>query len=169
MAAVIALGALEGRGVRVANTGTLGRADVPTDFAKQVMAERGLELSHWRSLPLKEALAQDPDLIVGMTREHVGRIVDDDLDLFGKTFTLKELARRCSSAGPRKKEEDLGSYLARISAGRRLIDVTGFDEVDDIQDPIGKPVEYYRDCAALITRHVEQMVSCLWPRGASEG
>ena len=164
MAAIIATHLLEELGdFDVRNAGTLGHADVPTDLAVEVMAKRELDLSSWQSTPLADAIGENPDLIVTLTRAHAQWIVEQDGDLFARTFTLKELVRRAGESGARDRTEDLDSYLERISEGRTPSDLEGSSAADDIADPIGHPIEVYEGCASLIENQVAQMVELLWP------
>ncbi len=86
-------------------------------------------------------------LILGMAREHVREAVVLDPALWPRTFTLKELVRRGEASGPRRADEPLADWLARVGQGRRLSDLTGSSVDDDIEDPIGMPRSSYERMA----------------------
>ncbi len=89
-----------------------------------------------------------------MTRAHVREVVALDPSAWGRTFTLKELARlvrreRFAEVG------DAGSWVARFGAGRTVQDLLGADERDDIGDPYGGSLAVHRDIATEIDELLE--------------
>ena len=60
------------------------------------------------------------DLVIGMAREHVREVAVLDPTASTATFTLKELVRGASvRRGPRRRDESLADWLARLGEGRR--------------------------------------------------
>jgi hypothetical protein len=64
-----------------------------------------------------------------------------------RAFTLKEIVRRGEERGGRAPGEPLGEWLARLSAGRRPVDLLAEAEADDVADPIGGPRRSYERTA----------------------
>ncbi len=123
----------------------------------------GLDLSGHLSRTLDEVDADGADLIVGMAREHVREVVVASPPRFGRTFTLRELARRATAVGPRMAGEDLGAWLGRLHAGRRPADLLGESAEDDLADPMGGPPQAYADTVEAIVGLCYPLVSLAWP------
>lgn len=148
--------------VVVESAGTLPGGAPATDEANEVMQSYGLDLSGHRSRNIKE-VEGPPDLVLVMTRDHARAVVDRSPELFPKTFLLRDLARRVREHGPRLRNESLSDYLARISDGRGVADLTSFNREDDIADPIGKGMESYEKCAAELNNLVGKVAAALYP------
>ncbi|HEX7136110.1 MAG TPA: hypothetical protein VF228_26250 [Iamia sp.] len=134
----------------------------------KVMARRGLDLSGHRSQPLTAEAVAHADLIIGMAREHVREAVVLDDTSLGRTFTLRELARRARRAGPRGIGPDgtlepLDDWLARVSAGRRTAELLGSSTEDDVADPIGLSRRTYERTAQEIEELVDAVVGLAFP------
>lgn len=165
MAAAFAAAALSEApgGVAVKSAGLLGAGRAGTDEMVKTMASYGLDVSNHISSGLQDLLDPSPDLIVAMAREHAREVVQINKELFHRTFTLKDLVRRASDAGPREPKEDLGDYLRRLGSGRRLSELAGMSGKDDIADPIGKPLGAYRRTAREIEELIREMAGLFWP------
>ena len=130
------------------SAGTLPGGNPATPEGVKVMAEHGIDTSSHVSTNILLALAARPDLIVAMATNHVTETVGIDPELWSRTFTLKELARRTTEAGPRRAEEPLAAYLHRCADGRRPAALASvLPSRDDIEDPIGRGLAAYRRCA----------------------
>jgi len=150
--------------VEVVSAGTAGPAGRPvTADTASVLALRGLNASGHQSRLLADCLNPEPDLIVGMAREHARAAVEANPLLFPKTFTLKDLVSRAGDAGPRRGGEELGAYLGRVGAGRGFAALAGAWSADDIADPIGQPKATYELCARQIEALVGDLVELVWP------
>lgn len=130
--------------------------------AVEVMADRGLDLTSHRSRLVDEELVATADLVIGMTREHVRRTFAIDPHSFPRTFTLKELVRRGSEAGP--VADGLDDWLERLDEGRERVGLVGQDPHDDVADPIGRPLRRFRACAGEIEAHTITLADLVWPR-----
>lgn len=164
MAAAMAELALRDRlpGLSVRSTGVLESGREPTRLMIEVMESRGFDLAQHRSAELTASLRYEPDLIVGMAREHVWAVLDSRPDLVARAFTLKELIRRAAEAGPRPPEIKLDDYLAQLAESRKPAELVQAD-ADDIEDPIGGPAWAYERCAEEIEGLIRKMVDYLWP------
>ena len=108
------------------------RCDPNTLAAARLM---GLQMETHRSTRLTVDHLQTNDLIVCMTNEHLRHSVGMFTKAWERTFTLKELVRRASSAGPRSGGS-FPDYLSYLHSGRSIKDAWIDDGPDDIADPI---------------------------------
>ncbi|HEU5003752.1 MAG TPA: hypothetical protein VFW71_13390 [Actinomycetota bacterium] len=150
--------------VQVMGAGTSAAGARPvTPATAKVMARRGLDASAHRSSGILEALSPEPDLVIGLAREHARTVVEERPEMFPKTFTLKDLVRRATDAGPRGHNEDLASYLSRLGAGRGFSSLAGWAATDEVADPVGQPLAAHERCAAELETLVGALVDHLWP------
>jgi len=165
MAEALLRSALEGRtsAVNVRSAGFLAAGERPTTQILKVMAARGLDLASHRSTTVPSALAKTPDLIVCMARQHLRSVVEIDMRLLDRTFTLREFVHLAGIEGPRWEGENIVDYLARVGAGRQTADLAGTSRADDVADPIGASFSVYKKCAADIEGLVIEMANYLWP------
>ncbi len=171
MAAGFARSILESRcpGISVRSAGMLVSGFSPTREVMEVMARRGLDVGGHRSQRLAVALAEAPDLVVGMAREHVREVAGQAPWLASRTFTLKELARLGGEIGPRESEEPLSHYLDRVASRRTELPTRGdgtgrvVSILHDVADPIGQGINVYERCAAEIRDLVIRLADLLWP------
>jgi protein-tyrosine-phosphatase len=102
---------------------------------------------------LRPADVAGADLILTMTREHRRRIVEATPGVRQRTFTLKEFVRRGQHAGPRPGRVTLDDWLATLArrparsapvadGGRAPSDAS-----DDVDDPLGQPLDAFRATA----------------------
>ncbi|MFN2609346.1 MAG: hypothetical protein ABR507_00490 [Actinomycetota bacterium] len=140
------------------------RSGLPaTKEAQQAMVSRGMDISSHVSTSLSRALSENSfDLIVGMERRHVRKVLEHDLDLLAVTFNLIELAGRTQGT-PRTDQETLRDYLDRIGEGRRPSMYVGERLEEDIEDPFGQSYDVYEATADLLTKLIDEMVDSLWP------
>lgn len=134
----------------------------PTRTMIEVMEQRGFDLREHRSAELTASLQDEPELIVGMAREHIWSVLGSRPELVTRTFTLKELVRRAARAGPRPGGLSLKDYLKRLADSRQFSEMV-YGEQDDIEDPIQGPPSAYERCADEIEALISEMVGYLWP------
>src|SRR5262245_7223991 len=157
---------LAGSGVaaRVQSAGTNAVADIPaTDDAIAVMKGDGLDISAHRSRPVDADELARADVVITMTRAQLRELATRSPAAFPRLFTLKELARRAQDQ-PREPDEELRAWIARIGAGRRTTDLLGDDPVDDVEDPIGRPIEVYTAVARELTDAITSVLDAGWRR-----
>ena len=130
--------------------------------AVTVLGRRGLDLSAHRSRKITADLLQRPDLVLAMERRHVREAVVLAPAIFPRTFTLKELVRRGERIGHRLPHESVAAWLGRAGLGRRPSDVLGAGTDDDVEDPIGRPVEDYHRTADELDDLTSRLVDLLW-------
>lgn len=141
--------ATRGVAARVHSAGTMRWRGAATPEAVLAMNEHGLDVSTHRSRGLTPALIQESDLVLGMTRAHVDFVALRCPDAIDRTFMVRELARLGTRVGPRRPEEPLRHWLRRVSASREPGRPVGHPQ-DEIDDPVGQPVDVYRTTAARL-------------------
>jgi protein-tyrosine phosphatase len=131
----------------IGSAGLLPGGAPATRNAIAVMADRGIDISGHVSRTMDPEVVRSTPLIIGMAREQVREAIvgyGTDID---HTFTLKELVRGGTEVGPRRSDETMFDWLARVAAGRRSADLMGDDHDDDIPDPVGRPRADYEATA----------------------
>jgi protein-tyrosine phosphatase len=165
MAAGLMSKLLAERGVpaEVASAGLLPGDRCPPPELIATMAARGIDVGDHRSRELTPEMVACADLIVAMAREHLREVVRLVPEAWGYTFTLKELARRAQTVGPRGRRESLGDWLGRIQAGRVRQALLGSSPTDDVADPVGGPRSAFEAAATDVERLVAALVAQCWP------
>jgi protein-tyrosine phosphatase len=163
MAAALLGARLQKAGVdaHVHSAGMLYDGKPATDFGIQVMAEREIDTSGHRSRRMKGELLASADLVVGMARRHVREAVAAQPDSWKRAFTLKELVRLGEERGPRAPGQPLSEWLAVLHAGRRVPDLLGDSDADDVADPIGGPRRAYERTAAELDDLTDRLARLL--------
>lgn len=150
--------------VRVSSAGLLYDGVEPSKGSVVAMAGHDIDVSGHRSRLFTADHLAEADLVLGMARMHVREAaVAMERDRFDRVYTLKEFVRRAESVGPRG-DEPFDSWLAGVGAGRRAVDLLGDDDVDDIDDPIGRSQRFYDRTAAEIIDLIDRMVAMAWSR-----
>jgi protein-tyrosine phosphatase len=121
-----------------------------------------VDLQGHRTRRLDAAMVQAADLVVGMERQHVREAAILAPGAFARSFTLKELVRRGTAAGPRVPTETLPAWLGRVNSGRRPVDMLGTSRDDDLEDPTADPLIDHGGTARAIDELVASMVDLIW-------
>jgi len=127
------------------------------------MAERGLDISAHRSRLVRTDDLAAADLMLAMARVHLRHAVVTAPEIWPRAFTLKELVRRGSEAGPRPPGTGLADWLALANQGRDRRTLLGDSPDDDIADPIGGPPLAYDQTADLLTNLLGTLADLCWP------
>lgn len=117
------------KGIRLLSAGVIASNGLPASpNAIKVMAEEGIDISTHQTLPLTKDLVEKADIIFVMTQWHKLEVIGL-LEKPGKeVYLVKEFAEKPSNNNL------------------------------DIQDPIGKPVEVYRQCRDALKECVPGIV-----------
>jgi protein-tyrosine phosphatase len=161
MGEVLLRRALDAHGVeaRVSSAGTMRWARGPTDEAIAVMEEHGLDLRPHESRPLTAEILATTDLVLGMTRTHVDvASTQGGESVAGRAFLVGEAARLAPIVGARRDGEELASWVARLDAAR---DAPRGRAIDEVADPVGEPIAFYRRTAATLDRHIATLAPLL--------
>ncbi len=146
---------LERSGVdaHVGSAGTLAWGGGATSNAVRAMREHDLDLELHESRGLTASMVESADLVLAMTRDHVGRVVALVPDARDRTFLVGELVRLGTAVGPRRADESVREWAVRVAATRpheRIVGLGG----DEVPDPVGEPLEVYRATAARLDREL---------------
>jgi protein-tyrosine phosphatase len=108
--------------------------------AIQAARERGVDIGTHLARRLHDPMVQDADLVVCMATDHREAIIGAWPAAADKTFTFKELVRLLETAHPAGPLADrvAAAAAARNGSPRRS---------DDIRDPLGDPIDGYREVA----------------------
>ncbi|HYU39041.1 MAG TPA: hypothetical protein VEM59_04270 [Acidimicrobiia bacterium] len=162
MAAAILERRLAERGVDacVTSAGTRPWYAGATDHAVTVMREMGLDVSAHENCQVTAEQVERADLVLGMTRQHVNFVTSRWPDAAERTFLVGELSRLGGQIGPRTESESVSAWAERASAARPPLHPLG-RAVDEIDDPVGLPIEVYRDTAAVLDQRLTEVASLL--------
>jgi len=157
---------LEARGldVAVSSAGLAFDGRPATVEAVEAAAAYGVDISGHRSRVLDAAMLREADLVIAMERMHAREAFALDDQVLPRCFTLKDLVRRGRQTGPRGADEPLPSWLRRVGASRRRIELIGHSPDDDVADPYLSPRDVYERCIAELDGLVSQLVDLAWPR-----
>ncbi len=148
--------------VDVASAGTMDWAGQPAhEHAVAAMAERGLDVSAHRSRWLSHHMVGESDLIVAMTRNHGWAVAARSEAKAAATFLPAELGRLAEQVGDRN-DADARAWVARLHAHRNETRLFG-RAADEIPDPIGEPVAYFREIADRLQRELSPAARRLRP------
>lgn len=106
----------------------------PTRETIEVMKERDIDVSGYRSKNLTDDMIESADLILTMEDIHKNDVIDRVPDAAAKTHLLKEFGKADADVHPE-----------------------GFD----IPDPIGRPLKDYKSSASIIQKEVERIARLL--------
>jgi len=149
--------------VAIGSAGLLPSGVAPPAEVVTVMAERGIDLGAHYSRQISPELVAVADAVVCMGRRHAREVVLIDPGAWSKAFTLKELVRRGDAVGPRHEGETLADWLARLHDGRARAELVGQSAADDVDDPLGGPLDAYRATADELAGLVDHVAARLWP------
>lgn len=121
----------------------------PLDL-RQVAESRGLDLSSSRSLPLIQLTTAHPDLVIGMTLDHVATSVVSGGIPAEKSFTFTEFVRLIEIVGPEPSSNPREAIAIVASAHDHRTQRKTFVPADDIEDPVGGPIRGYEEMADRI-------------------
>jgi protein-tyrosine phosphatase len=153
-----------GPDVRVESAGTrslVGHPIAPS-MARLVEAA-GAEAKFFAARTLREPMLQGADLVLTMTDDQVGEVVELWPRSVRRTFTLREFARLLEGVNPEAlvgntAGERLRSGIPLALAQRRP---RAERTSDDVVDPYGQPEAVYQDAFRAINEAVDRIVSVI--------
>lgn len=162
-----------GTGLVVESAGTWGHEGAPMEEnAAQVLVEYGADPGGFAGRELMEEHVAQADLVLTATREHRAQVVSMGAalrsDVGMRTYTLKEFTRlvraidvaTLPAASSPEGLVERARALARAAGALRgwLLAPTAADEVPD---PYGAPVSYFRSIGEEIRTALEPVVTAL--------
>jgi protein-tyrosine phosphatase len=144
----------------VGSAGTAGwEGSGATEEAIGAARERGVDIGRHRARILSGSLLDDADLVVCMAAEHrddVGRLAPGVRD---RAFTIAELVRLLEATSP---AGTLAERVAVAAAARN-----GWSAHDpDVRDPLGDPIDGYREVAGELVDLTGRLAAALAGRGS---
>lgn len=127
----------------VGSAGFLAGGVPATETAIEVMAADGLDISEHRSRQVSPYLLDEADLVVTMARQHLIELTLMAPRALPRMFQLVDLVRRAEKGGPRRVDEPLDGWLAKVAEGRTRPSILSASLSDDISDPIGQSAAVY--------------------------
>jgi protein-tyrosine phosphatase len=132
----------------------------PPSEAIAAMEELGMDISTHGSRQLTRELIEGADLVLGMTRQHTGRVTALVPDAAPRTYLVGELVRIGTRVGGRQTDEPVRAWLARVHEARSELPMPGRGE-DEIGDPFGEVADVYRATAARLDRALRDLAELL--------
>ncbi|MBM3671823.1 MAG: hypothetical protein FJW86_06535 [Actinobacteria bacterium] len=148
----------------VHSAGTMAWSTPPPSEVIEAMREHDIDLADHRSCQLDEVIVRDADLILGMTRQHVGRVEALVPDAGPRTYLVGELVRLGRDVGPRLPGESVREWLTRVDAARPHERIRGRG-VDEVTDPLGEPLDTFRATAARLDAELQALAHLLAVEG----
>jgi protein-tyrosine phosphatase len=145
----------------VQSAGTDVRGNELTDPAVlTVLAERGIHASPWQARPLVRDLIDESELVLTAERAHRGSVLRLQPNAVHRTFTLLEFARMLTAVPPDKRgaaATNPADLIAHAEVGRPYAGVPR--SKDDLRDPIGRPLQQFRECADAISDAIDRILA----------
>jgi len=154
--------ALRGVRARVHSAGILGWGGGATDKSVTVMEGYGLDLTGHGSRRMDAGLVVSADLVLGMTRDHVGGALVHDPTAVDRAFVIGELVRLGEKVGPLQPGQKLRDWTEAVAALRPPNRPPG-RLVDEIADPVGEPIDVYRRTAGRLDELCAAIAELLAP------
>lgn len=144
------------RSVVVASAGTHAYAGAPMDRGSAaVLAGAGVDSAPFLSRRLDPHLVSEAGLVLTAGRAQRSVCVELATEALGRTFTLRQFARLVVAVPPVPAlvtgplPERLRALVERVRTYRHLARAAPAAD-DELADPVGRPAEEFRACAATI-------------------
>jgi protein-tyrosine phosphatase len=168
-ALIDALGSQSAAAFTVSSVGTHAHGGSPMHpYAAAVLRERGADEVGFQSRSIAAGAIAQADLILTADRPQRSLCVSAAPSAIARTFTLRQFGRLAAVVDPASLPD--GPPVTRARAlvveahlARALFQPVAPEE-DDLADPVGGPIEAFRECARQIHEPIDVMVSLLVPR-----
>ncbi|NGO67426.1 protein-tyrosine-phosphatase [Streptomyces boncukensis] len=164
------LGGVRIGGLVVESAGTWGHEGAPMEEnAVAVLREHGADSDGFRGRELLDEHVIRADLVLTATRDHRAQVISMGHSAGLRTFTLKEFTRLVRAIDPAtlpppRTAEDVverARALVQAAAALRGWLLAPSQEADEIYDPYGAPIPYFRSVGDEIGRALEPVVTAL--------
>ncbi|MDB1087623.1 protein-tyrosine-phosphatase [Streptomyces sp. ACA25] len=157
-------------GLVVESAGTWGHEGAPMEeHAAQVLTEFGADPGGFLGRELLDEHVIHADLVLTATRDHRAQVISMGHSAGLRTFTLKEFTRLVRAIDmttlPAPDSPDAlvvrARALARAAAALRGWLLAPSAEADEVQDPYGAPIPYFRSIRTEIHAALDPVVTAL--------
>ncbi|WP_410170117.1 arsenate reductase/protein-tyrosine-phosphatase family protein [Actinacidiphila bryophytorum] len=158
-------------GMLVESAGTWGHEGAPMEaHAAAVLAEYGADPSGFTGRELLDDHVIDADLVLTATRDHRQQVISMGHAAGLRTFTLKEFTRLVRAIDtttlPEGSVTERARALVRAAAALRGWLLAPSPDADEVHDPYGAPLSYFRSIGEEIHTALDPMVTALTGVGA---
>ncbi|WP_371654764.1 MULTISPECIES: protein-tyrosine-phosphatase [unclassified Streptomyces] len=156
-------------GLIVESAGTWGHEGAPMEAnAAAVLADFGADASGFTGRELLDEHVITADLVLTATRDHRAQVISMGHSAGLRTFTLKEFTRLVRAIDPATLPDPLqdgmverARALVRAAAALRGWLLAPSAEADEVNDPYGAPITFFRSIGDEINGALEPVVTAL--------
>jgi protein-tyrosine phosphatase len=155
-------------GLIVESAGTWGHEGAPMETnAEAVLAEFGADASGFVGRELLDDHVIRADLVLTATRDHRAQVISMGHSAGLRTFTLKEFTRLVQAIDPATLPDpdegvvERARALVRAAAALRGWLLAPSVEADEVYDPYGAPLPFFRSIGDEIHEALEPVVTAL--------
>jgi protein-tyrosine phosphatase len=164
------LGGARSGGIVVESAGTWGHVGAPMEeHAAAVLAEHGADPVGFLGRELLDEHVILADLVLTATRDHRAQVISMGHSAGLRTFTLKEFTRLVRAIDPATLPAprtadgvvERARALVQAAAALRGWLIAPSPEADEIYDPYGAPIPYFRSVGDEISQALDPVVTAL--------
>ncbi|MFF5423018.1 MULTISPECIES: protein-tyrosine-phosphatase [unclassified Streptomyces] len=156
-------------GLIVESAGTWGHEGAPMEAnAELVLADFGADYSGFVGRELLDEHVIRADLVLTATRDHRAQVISMGHSAGLRTFTLKEFTRLVRAIDPATLPDPRGEgvverarALVRAAAALRGWLLAPSAEADEVNDPYGAPITFFRSIGEEISQALDPVVTAL--------
>ncbi|MFD9566012.1 protein-tyrosine-phosphatase [Streptomyces sp. NPDC059994] len=156
-------------GLVVESAGTWGHEGAPMEAnAAAVLADFGADATGFTGRELLDEHVITADLVLTATRDHRAQVISMGHSAGLRTFTLKEFTRLVRAIDPATLPDPLqdgmverARALVRAAASLRGWLLAPNAEADEVNDPYGAPITFFRSIGDEINVALEPVVTAL--------
>ncbi|MGW0547229.1 arsenate reductase/protein-tyrosine-phosphatase family protein [Streptomyces altiplanensis] len=165
------------RGLLVESAGTWGHEGAPMEAnAAAVLADFGADAAGFTGRELLDEHVIRADLVLTATRDHRAQVISMGHSAGLRTFTLKEFTRLVRAIDPATLPDPLqdgvverARSLVRAAAALRGWLLAPSVEADEVYDPYGAPITFFRSVGDEINTALDPVVTALTGTPARTG
>ncbi|MEC4016732.1 protein-tyrosine-phosphatase [Streptomyces sp. H27-D2] len=170
-----ALGIESTEGLIVESAGTWGHEGAPMEaHAATVLTDFGADPAGFLGRELLDEHVIRADLVLTATRDHRAQVISMGHSAGLRTFTLKEFTRLVRAIDPATLPDpdsaggvvDRARVLVRAAAALRGWLLAPSPDADEVYDPYGAPITYFRSVGAEINTALDPVITALTGRPA---
>jgi protein-tyrosine phosphatase len=152
--------------ILVESSGTWGHEGAPMEaHAAAVLAEYGADPAGFTGRELLDDHVIDADLVLTATRDHRAQVISMGHAAGLRTFTLKEFTRLVRAIDPATLPDgsvtERARALVRAAAALRGWLLAPSPDADEVHDPYGAPISYFRSIGEEIHGALDPVVTAL--------